>query len=319
MPPSPAPRAARLKRLAGIVLTLAGIGLAVFLVRGAFAGLTLGGVLRAVGATPKRAILVAALSTAASYAALSATEWYALRVVARPRREGLIWPISLASNAITNSTGFGLATGPMVRLRLYRPLGLKLPAIAEVVALASAANVLSGLASMGTCLVASLALPAAVRPWPAWVALAGGLGLIGAGLFGYQAFGLISRRVRRDDAPPPDAKTRAVALVAGMGDWLFSGLALFVLSPHALPRLPLFLLAFTAGSVLGSIVGAPAGLGVLDAFVLRFRPRGLAIHQTAAALVLYRLVYFIAPLILASAGLAVAALLGLARKPRRPR
>ena len=62
--------------------------------------------------------------------------------------------------------------------------------------------------------------------------------------------------------------------------------------------------AFSLGALAGSVLGVPADLGVLDATVLGSGAMGAA-QQTAAALVLFRLIYQLVPLILATGALTL--------------
>ena len=64
-----------------------------------------------------------------------------------------------------------------------------------------------------------------------------------------------------------------------------------------------FLAIFTAGSLIGALAGVPASVGVLEAAVLGWRAHSL-VHETTAALILYRAIYVVAPAVLAAAGLA---------------
>jgi phosphatidylglycerol lysyltransferase len=75
-----------------------------------------------------------------------------------------------------------------------------------------------------------------------------------------------------------------------------------VLSAHGAAGFATFLAVFVSGSLAGSLVGLPAALGVLDAAVLGSSVLSKGVHETAAALVLYRVIYFLVPL-----GLAVGA------------
>ena len=75
------------------------------------------------------------------------------------------------------------------------------------------------------------------------------------------------------------------------------------LEEHPAADLAPFLAGFCLGSLIGSLAGIPGGVGVLEATVLRYG--GGAAHETAAALILYRAIYFLGPLAITAAGLVV--------------
>jgi phosphatidylglycerol lysyltransferase len=105
-------------------------------------------------------------------------------------------------------------------------------------------------------------------------------------------------------SPPQSRLERAGFLLAGLGDWVFSGGALFLLLPHpALTQAPAFLAVFVAGSVVGSASGVPGGLGVFEAVMLGLSAATSRVHETAAALITYRLINAVAPLMIACAAL----------------
>lgn len=88
-----------------------------------------------------------------------------------------------------------------------------------------------------------------------------------------------------------------MGLLAGLGDWLFSGAALFILLPTPeLAVFPTFLAAYVAGSLLSAATGVPGGIGVFEAIVLALATLFAQVHETAAALLLYRCIYSLGPL-----------------------
>ena len=88
-----------------------------------------------------------------------------------------------------------------------------------------------------------------------------------------------------------------------MGDWLTSGAALFVLVPHpTLTGLAVFLVVFVLGSLVSAASGVPGGIGVFEAIVISLTPLVAQTHETAAALLVYRLIYSLGP---ATAAVAV--------------
>lgn len=257
-------------------------------------------------------VAAAIILTAASYACLSVTEWMALRALGHPLsyRDALM--VAAPAYALTNSAGFSPATGTALRLQLYRPRGLDAKAAAAVALTAGAAVTLSGPVTAGLAMLADPARIAAAAHAPAATAVALGLLLIApAGLW----FFAFTRRAPRWLGGRRRAKlgwrARAAGLAAGVGDWLFSGAALFVLLPSPAPiLLPGYLAAYVAGSLLSAASGVPGGLGVFEAIMLTLTTLLSQVRETAPALVLYRGIYSLGPL-------AIWGTVWLARRARR--
>ena len=203
---------------------------------------------------------------------------------------------SFASNAISIVMGFGVLSGAAVRLRTYAFAHLKPADIARLVVLLQAATFVSGVIALGISLLRWLPRALAKSP-DGWLILARDLALLAPVALWFVLF--------RAPGPDPQASRtvldRVIALAAGLGDWVFSGAALFVLSwfvlsPRDLGAFSTFMTVFCLGSLIGSVSGIPGGLGVLDAVMLRLQTGRHHVHETAAALILYRVIYFFGPL-----------------------
>ena len=297
--------ASRLKRLAGPVeriarspaaragLTLAIVALAAWLIRRELQGVSGAQVMGALGRTRPAALALAVGLALASYASMAGIEILALRFIFKPQPPLRVVGASATANALSIAMGFGLASGTAVRLRVYEFAQLGAGDTAKLVLTLSAASFMSGMMALGVCTLISPAPLAHALGWtePLVIALAA---LLVAGPAAAW-FGLFRKR-----RPNLDARWRALALIASLaGNWLFGGLALFVLSPHRLADLAPFLASFLVGGLVGSAIGVPADLGVLEASVLSLKSLG-ATHQTAAALILYRLIFQVIPLAIAA-------------------
>jgi|GEM_PF-1282652 uncharacterized membrane protein YbhN (UPF0104 family) len=297
-----------LVRFGAPVLALA---LAVWIARKALAEIDPRVLLHALETTPPLAILACLLLTIVSYACLAIQEWYALRVVRRPQRLAPTAATSFAGHVLSSFMGFGLATGAAVRLRLYRWARLGPRKTAALSLICSLANYLSGVVTIGLCLMAAPGPAAAGLGWPPGLVLALGFALLTPSALWFVLF---PERSHRQGPSRLDAGSRLYALVMGVGDWITSGAALFVLSPHPLTDLAPFLAVFCLGSLIGSLAGIPGGVGVLEATVLRYG--GGVAGEAAAALILYRAIYFVGPLGITAAGLLVEQVRRRARRTR---
>jgi phosphatidylglycerol lysyltransferase len=292
--------------LARTALSLTALAVAAWLVHLQLRNLTWAAFRAALAATPALAIGLSVLLTALSYACLSVAEWKVLKLVGRPLPFGRMLLPSLASNALSIVIGFGLFSGAAIRLRTYAFARMEASQIARLVLLTSLATWVGGAVALGLAL-----LPAAVRNLSAaqgGAAFAVALALIALSVLWFTAF--------RRNGGALTMQDRLVLLTAGLGDWLFSGAALFVLESRNLAALAAFLSRFFLGSLVGSLAGVPGGLGVLEAVMLGLQGK-TPVHETAAALVLYRAIYFLGPLLLTLMGIAAAWVLRKVRRKER--
>lgn len=292
-----------------LFVSLSGLAAAAWLVRAELKDIQLAAVLAAIGSTPIWAMLVSALFSLTSYACLAVVEWQALRLIGRRLKPWKTAAASFASNALSIVMGFGLLSGTAVRLRIYAFAKLRPSQIAKLVAILSAATLLSGVVTLGLSGLLAVPQVSAALTLPEPVTAVGALLLVAPSVLWFTA---LRRRAGRR-APSPGRHGRTMALAANVGDWVFSGAALFILASHDLGALPAFMTVFCLGSLIGSLVGVPGGIGVLDATVLALHRRA-QVHETAAALVLYRLIYFLGPLMATIAVLSIRALIKLVRR-----
>lgn len=265
---------------------------AVLLLRHELRTTTIDEIVQAFRRTPFVDVLGAIVCTALSYGCLAASEWWALATVGLRLDRRRILLVSFVAYALSNGLGFSLATGGAARVRLYRVWGVGAAEIAAVTILAGVAVTLSGLVAAGMAVMliphipVGLGIAAVALLTPAWLWL-----------------GRLPRQVRflpgvRLVSPP--LKQRAWALLGGILDWVFSGLALLLLMPGLEPQvIAPFLATFVLGSVVSAASGVPGGIGVFEAVVLGLSSEFAVPHETAAALLLYRLIYAIGPLTVA--------------------
>lgn len=307
-PRSDGAASSRWRRLASRVLrtgfALAVLGVAVWAIWREVRGVSLAQIATALAGIPAWALAAALGLTAVSYACLATAEVILVRAMGFqvPRLRSAL--TSAASFAASNSLGFSLASQGAVRLRGYGPAGLSHGQIARLTLVAGLAVTLSGIVTAGLTLAAGPLVFAHALGRP--VLIVGAVALLltaPAGLW-FLAFRRTGPAwLGGGTAAPPSGKTRAVALGVGVGDWLTSGAALFVLVPHpTLTGLAVFLVVFVLGSLVSAASGVPGGIGVFEAIVISLTPLVAQTHETAAALLVYRLIYSLGP---ATAAVAV--------------
>lgn len=286
-------RVGRARRL----VSAAVFAVAVWLVWRQVSAMSLSGFLGALAATPAWAVLLSVAFTAASYACLSGTEWLALRALGHDLSFRRAAAVAVPAYAITNSAGFSPATGAIFRAKLYGRDGLSAGQGAAVSLVAGLAVTLSGLVTAGlVMLLAPAAFGAALRG-PAWAPPLVGAALALPGVLWFYAFTPKAPAWLGGGRTSLRRSKRALGLSVGLGDWLFSSAALFILLPGSdLAVFPTFLAAYVAGSLLSAATGVPGGIGVFEAIVLALSAVFAQVHETAAALLLYRCVYSLGPL-----------------------
>jgi len=266
----------------------------------------------ALRATPPWGIIAAVVMTPLSYLCLSVTEWFSLHSLGHR----LSWPrtvrVAVAAYTVSNSLGFSLATGTATRLRLYGAAGLGPGAVTATALVAGTAVTLSGVVAAGLGLVIEPTVFAqAIHTRPDLIRIVGVI-LLSPALLWF----IVLRAPRAGTQPLVRSHAgRALALLAGLADWALSGAALYILSPDAsLTGFPVFLTVFVLGSVVSAATGVPGGIGVFEAVVLGLSALTAQTHQSPTALILYRVIYSLGPLVLISLALGAERII----RPRRP-
>eukprot|EP01041_Mallomonas_annulata_P031870 gene31870-54255_t len=90
----------------------------------------------------------------------------------------------------------------------------------------------------------------------------------------------------------------ALQAAMGMANWLLLGTLLDVLMPDKLDFASVVQVMLLA-AVAGVLTHVPAGIGVLEAVFVALLAHRAPTHQLLAALLAYRLMYYLAPLVLA--------------------
>lgn len=264
------------------VLPLGLMALFVLALREKAAALDLAAVGAALAAVSALQWLAALAATAASFAALAQYDVLIHRQLATALPERQVSHAGAAAIAISQTLGFGLVTGALVRWRMLPGISLGLATrITALVALAF----LAGWAVVTALVVAAL-LPGARLP--ALLLLAGVAALAGLA-FWRPELRLFGRVLR---LPPLALALRIVGLAAL--DTAAAALALWLLLPGGVEAgavlLPAFLLALGAGM----LSGTPGGVGAFELALLGLLPDQPA-EPLLAAVLAWRVVYFALP------------------------
>jgi len=200
---------------------------------------------------------------------------------------------------LTLSTWVG---GVAMRYRLYSRLGLPGATITRIFSLSIATNWL------GYILLAGVVFSWGMVPIPqGWFIGDGTLRIIGVALLAvvllYLGLCAFSKRrrwtVRGQKLALPSLRMALLQFAVSSANWLVMGTIIWLLLGQRVDY-PVVLGVLLISSIAGVIIHIPAGIGVLEAVFLALLSGQHASHGTIiAALLAYRALYFIAPLLLA--------------------
>ena len=262
----------------------------------------------ALGAVPRWRIAAAVGLTMLSYLALTGYDWAALRTIGRP----LPWRIgaagSFTSYTLSHNLGLAMLTGGSARYRVYSAAGLDLREVAQVGAVAGI-GFWAGV--IGTAGLALIAAPGALKlgdvALASWQARGVGVALVAlvAILPGMRIAGLTSLGRGAIRLPVPSLGMQAMLAAVSLVDLAAASAALFVLVPGLDAAVfPAFFVAYAAAIVVALVTHVPGGLGVFETVMLTMLPADRP--AVFAGLLLYRLVYYLLPLLVAGGGVALA-------------
>ena len=296
----------RSRRVLGIVFPIAVFVLALWALHHAARRTDYRAVARGMHDVPALRLGMACLLAAGSYCVLALLEALALRyalVSLAARRTALA---SLAASALGHVLGFPLITGGAVRYRLYSAWGLDARQIANAAGFGGVTFWVGLVATAAVVALAGGTPLAAALHIPAPVALAGGVACA-LGIAGYLALAAARPalwRLRSVHLRPPRPAIALGQVVLPVVDWILAGAILYALLPAGSVPLTVVLGVFLVAQVGGLLSHVPAGLGVVETAVVGLLAPWLPAQPVLVALVLYRFVYYVAPLAIASVLLA---------------
>jgi uncharacterized membrane protein YbhN (UPF0104 family) len=253
------------------------------------------------------ALLSAVALTTLKYLLLTAGDALALRHVRHPVAYLKLAFASFVGCSFTNAATF--VGGGAARYRIYSTFGLSGRKIAEMVLFFSYTFWLGFLLVAGAVFVSApqAAIPAGLPVSQFEFRI---LGLICLTLVGaYLLAVCLWRRpltIRGWQLRVPSVALSAGQIAVTAVDWLLAAAVLYVLLPSQMD-VPFvgFLGIFMVGQGAGMIAHIPGGLGVFETVLLYGLSDGRDVAALTAALLLYRLIYYLLPLLLGSILLAL--------------
>lgn len=278
-------RALALRQLPALVLA----GIAVVLFSDRLRGLDTAAILDALGRVSPAGAGAAAGLAALSFAAVARYDVLVHRLLATGQDAAAARRAGFAATAISQTTGFGLVVGTLVRLRLMPGLSLQL---AAAITAAAALLFLAGWSVVTAAAVVALPSEATRHLAPLALAILAAVPLmLAASLLSPEP--RLGRRSLR--LPPPGVLLALVGLAAI--DTVAAGLCLWsLLPPDAAVLLPALLPAFLLAYGAGLVSGAPGGIGAFEVTLLALLPDTPA-EPLFAGLLAWRVVYHAGPAI----------------------
>lgn len=292
----------KILRWLGIALSLAIALLAIFVLARTFMQIDLGDLRNAIAATSSERFVVAFLCTGVSFLALTGYDALALRQLKLHVPYTTTALASFTSYAISFTLGFPLITAGTVRYWIYSTKGLSAGKVASL-------TVIAGLTFwLGMVLVLGIGFAVRAEGVAHFDHLAPvlnraiGVAIIAA-LVGYLAYAAKGRRARIQGfkLELPGLWLSLGQICLGLIDLCAAAGVLYaLLAPPRLIDYVAFVALYVLGSLLGIASNAPGGIGVFEATMLNTVPA----HSEAelfAALLLFRIIYYLVPFVLALA------------------
>jgi phosphatidylglycerol lysyltransferase len=258
-------------------------------------------IVAAMKATTATQLALAALATLLSYVALTGYDFAALRYAGARVGFRIVAPTSFAAYALSNTVGFGVLTGGAVRMRLYGAAAVEPTTISRAIAfgtisfgIGTGAVAAFGLLADSSTVAPLLHVPSAVLR----AAAAVWLGLVAALLVACAGRRTFARSANRVVALP-SLSLAAWQLFVSVADIVFAAAALWWLLPPSSVGPLAFVGFFAVATLLGVLSHSPGGVGVFEGVMLVTLSSAVPAGQLAGALLLYRGIYFFAPLAVA--------------------
>jgi len=257
---------------------------------------------------PAPAILWSFAATMLSYCALATYDIMATHVAAPGRVKWVVASVSgMAGFAFSNFLGFHLLTGGAIRYRIYARLGLDGTEIAKIILLTW-----SGLWLAITGLIASAVM---ISPYgipfihlinPTVDRIGGALTLIAlAALFVYAGRQGRDFRLWGWRLTLPGRGPLFLQLIAGLIDIAGATYALYaLLPPDLLPGFAAFLVIYLSAVLIAVVSHVPGGVGIFEVTMMAALGAG-GRADVLAALLAYRIIYYVTPFSVAAVLLAI--------------
>jgi uncharacterized membrane protein YbhN (UPF0104 family) len=282
----------------GVLISLTLVGTAIYILYHMLRDINVNDLITALKAKDPQMIALAAAFVAAGYFTLTFYDLFALRTIGRadvPYRAAAL--AGFTSYSVGHNVGASVLTGGAVRYRIYSAWGLNAVDVAKICFVAGLTFWLGNAAVLGLGISYHPEAASEVNKLPVWFNQIAAI-LILVALTAYVAW--VWKRPRlvgreRWTVTLPGGPLTLLQIVIGIIDLACCSLAMYVLMPND-PSLDFVTVAviFVSATLLGFASHSPGGLGVFDAAMLV----GLAHldrEELLAGMLLFRVLYYLAP------------------------
>ena len=309
-PPSHEGLVQRLRPLLGLV-PFALLVLAAWTIHRELVGFHFKDLQASVVALPGGRLWLALGVTLASYGLLTLYDLLALRHLGSALPYPNVALTSFIAYAFGHNIGFSMLSAGAVRYRLYSGWGLSSVQITQVIALCGATLWVGFCCVAGFAAVLAPAVPLASSV-PQGLVLALGLLL----LLVPAAWLLVTWKVRRPltfrhmTFMLPGPRIAAAQLLVASADWVLAAAVLWcLLPPEAGLPFPSLLGLFLFAQLAGMVSQVPGGLGVFESVIVAALSPKVPAPAVLGLLVVYRLIYYVVPFVVAALLLAATEIL----------
>jgi uncharacterized membrane protein YbhN (UPF0104 family) len=292
----------------GVLLSLTIIAVAAVVLFHSLRDLDVNEVIATVKATEWHHITAAALFVAGGYFTLTFYDWFALHTIGRNELPYRIAALSgFTSYSVGHNVGATVFTGGAVRYRIYSAYGLSAIDVAKICFIAGLTFWLGNATVLGLGIALTPEAAGPIDQLPAWLNRVIAI-LILLTLASYVSWVWSApREIGQGEwkVKLPNGPSTLVQIIIGLFDLMFCALAMYMLLPDE-PHVGFItlLVVFVSATMLGFASHAPGGLGVFDAAMLvalwEFNKEDLV-----AGLLLFRLLYYLTPFVIALAILGI--------------
>tara|TARA_R110002124_G_scaffold243873_1_gene408957 strand:+ start:7359 stop:9959 length:2601 start_codon:yes stop_codon:yes gene_type:complete len=251
--------------------------------------------------TPPHLIAAALAATAAGYLALVGYDWSAMRYIGKSAPPASIALGGFLGYALGNTIGLSAVSGGAVRYRIYSALGLD---AYDVAAISTFAAVSYGVGATLIGLAALAIHPAALADlvsWSPqtlrWSAIALCVVVVGVGAVIARRGGALKFGHFFLSAPTGPDMVRQILIT--FIDVFMAALVLHLLLPTGSLPFANMLAVYAVATMVGVASHVPGGIGVFESVVIAALPASVPVNDAVTALLVYRLIYFLLPFMVA--------------------
>jgi glycosyltransferase 2 family protein len=264
--------------------------------------LTLADILAATKKVELRNIAFMTLCIFGVFISLTAYDFFALRTIGKPHVPYRIAALSsLASFSIGHNIGAVMVTSAAIRYRIYSEWGLTATDVAKVCFITGLTFWLGNACLLGMATLLEPEAASAIDHFNPIINRSLAIASLGAVAAYLVWLGQKPRTIGKENwsLTLPSVEVTLLQIAIGVVDLVLCSLAMYFLLPSE-PHIGFlwFVVVFVFATLLGFISHVPSGLGVFDAAMLVALDR-FAASEVVASLLLFRLMYYVAPLLIA--------------------